>query len=60
MIICDGDLLVFLSLQLALVEAERPLEDVFDLQASSSDSGQRGSVCEKKTNSKHIRTMNVS
>lgn len=30
-IISDGDLLVFFSFQLALVEAQRPLEDVFDL-----------------------------
>lgn len=59
MIVCYGDLLVLLSLQLALVEAERPLEDVFDLQGSSSDSRQRGSACEKKIY-KHIKTTNVS
>ena len=30
-IVSDGDLLVLLSFQLALVEAQRPLKDVFDL-----------------------------
>lgn len=39
MIVGDGDLLILLSLQLALVEAQRPLQDVFDLAGSKSNQG---------------------
>lgn len=44
MIICDGDLLVLLGLQLALVEAERPFKDVFDLTESSTVSNKQKRV----------------
>lgn len=39
MVVGDGDLLILLSLQLALVEAQRPLQDVFDLAGSKSNQG---------------------
>lgn len=46
-IISNCDLLVILGLQLALVEAERPFKDVFDLKGSVA-------AAEKKTKNMHM------
>lgn len=35
-VVGDGELLVLLSLQLALVEAQRPLQDIFNLIVETS------------------------
>lgn len=53
-VVCDGDLLILLGLQLALVEAQRPLQDVLDLTGSRATP-----AAEVRAEGKHTHVRSV-